>query len=286
MASGLNENIEILGRVLHVQTELTDGQEPKVRTTVYDGGRIVATRETVLKTSGGDDEALGNIRRQHELIIDNMLKRSEQLADRKRRMIEVGPDRPSIPSRRTSPARTVQPLPKVATPFLETSLRCRRLVGPFSLALSSSAAGDPSSGDLLEVAVSWIGDITASPVFLDLRLDEQVRFLDLKERFDSWRSGRLDPEQSSELLWDTVTFADHLAEINQRQELADFDHKLLLWALTEVAEQGLSGEILTQLETQRGRDRSLDMVLDHPDLADPGCMPEILMSLIDRTMPD
>lgn len=286
MASGLNENIDILGRVLHVQTELTDGEKPTVRSTVYDGGRIVATRETTPETPLGDGEALDSIRRQHELIVDNMVRRSEELAARKRRMIESGPDQPRTPSRRTPPARVVQPLPEVTTPFLETSLRCRRLVGPFSLALSSTAAGDPSSGDLLEVAVSWIGDITASPVFPDLRLDEQVRFLDLRERFGSWRSGRLDPEQSSELLWDTVAFADHLAEINQRRELANFDHELLLWALAEVTEQGLSAEVLAQLETQRGRDRSLDMVLDHPDLADPGCMPEILMSLIDRTLPE
>ncbi len=61
MASGLNENIDILGRVLHVQTEMTQGEEPRVRAALLDGGRIVATRETVLERSVGDDDALDGV---------------------------------------------------------------------------------------------------------------------------------------------------------------------------------------------------------------------------------
>ncbi len=285
MASGLNENIDILGRVLHVQTEMTQGEEPRVRTTVYDGGRIVATRETVLERSVGDDDALDSIRRQHELIIDNMVRRSEELAARKRRMIEEGPEAPHTAAPPMQPPRTSHGLPDASDPRVQKSLSCRRLVGPFSLALSSSAAGDPSSGDLLEAAVSWIGRITASPVFPELRLDEQVRFLDLRDRFGEWRRGGLEPEASSELLWDTVAFADQLLEINQRRDLAAFDHKLLLWALAEIGSRGMTEEIMTRLESQRGRDRALDTVLDHPDLAEPDLLPGILMSLMDRTLP-
>ena len=287
MASGLNENIDILGRVLHVQTEMTQGDEPRVRTTVYDGGRIVATRESALEDGlGDDDEVLHRIRHQHELIIENMIKRSEQLAARKRRMIEEGPEAPRSVEPRTQSTRANHGLPDASDPLVQKSLSCRRLVGPFSLALSSAAAGDPSSGDLLEVAVSWIGEITASPVFPELRLDEQVRFLDLRDRFGAWRSGGLGPEASSELLWDTVAFADQLLEINQRRDLAAYDHKLLLWALAEIGSQGMTEEIMTRLESQRGRDKVLDTVLDHPDLAEPDRLPEILMSLIDRTLPD
>ncbi len=111
--------------------------------------------------------------------------------------------------------------------------------------------------------MSWIGRITASPVFPELRLDEQVRFLDLRDRFGEWRRGGLEPEASSELLWDTVAFADQLLEINQRRDLAAFDHKLLLWALAEMGGRGMTEEIMTRLESQRGRDRALDTVLDH-----------------------
>ncbi len=287
MATGLNENIEILGRVLHVQTELTPADEPRVRTTVYDGGRIIASRESVLdKGATGDDEVLGVIRHQHELIIDNMVSRSEQLVARKRRIIEAGPETPRPAGLMTSSARAVHDLPDASDPFVATSLRCRRLVGPFSLALSSMSAGDPSSGDLLEVAVAWIGEITASPVFPDLRLDEQVQFLDLRDRFGRWRDGGLGHEESSELLWDTVAFADLLSEINQRRALAVFDHALLLWALAEVGSKGMTEEVMDQLESQRGRDKALDTVLDHPALAEPDRLPEILMSLIDRTLPE
>ncbi len=43
--SGMIDKIAVLGREFTIQTEFVPGERAKVRTLVYDGGRLVSSRE-------------------------------------------------------------------------------------------------------------------------------------------------------------------------------------------------------------------------------------------------
>ena len=45
MISGLNQEVDVLGRAFHFQTELTRRGDLFIRTEVFVGGKVVATRD-------------------------------------------------------------------------------------------------------------------------------------------------------------------------------------------------------------------------------------------------
>ncbi len=287
MATGINENISILGREFHIQTEVSLGEDPKIRTTVYDGGRIVASRDVPADPDRqSEDEILEQIRAQHGLIIDNLITRSAALAKRK------GGAPPSSGSRdaasvaaKDRATRTRHPLPAGSDPSLRRALRTRRLVGPFSQRFSAYGVPPTSCDTDLEAAGTSIDSIMGSPACRGLRLDEQIRFFDLKERIDLWRTGG-DPDVDPAALLDDITaFARHLHAINDRRELADFDHRLLLWAIGAIGSAGITDDSLGHLQSLRGRDLALDHLLDGPGDIDQDHVLELLIGLLDRTLP-
>ena len=52
MISGLNQEVSVLGRAFHFQTELTRKGDLFIRTEVFVGGKVVATRENRLDRAG------------------------------------------------------------------------------------------------------------------------------------------------------------------------------------------------------------------------------------------
>ncbi len=287
MATGINQNIEILGRVFHIQTELCFGDDPKIRTTVYDGGRVVASREMPADPSHRTEgEILDQIRAQHGLIIDNLVTRSSTLAEQKRESAPAEiPRHAASRTARGRAARAGHPLPAGSDPSLRRSLRTRRLVGPFSQRFAGGGERIEGSDSELEAAGAAIYAVMGSPAFRGLRLDEQIHFFDLKERIDLWRVGG-DPHPNADSLLDDVTsLAHHLAAINDRRELTHFDHRLLLWALGAIGSDGVTRDILGHLESLGGRDADLDRLLVEGASIDKDRLIEVLIGLLDRTLP-
>ncbi len=54
--AGFIDKIALLGREFTIQTELIEGESAKIRTLVYDGGRLVTSRESDLDPGAAADE--------------------------------------------------------------------------------------------------------------------------------------------------------------------------------------------------------------------------------------
>jgi hypothetical protein len=287
MVDGINENVEVFGRVFHVQTEVTDGMRPKIRTTVFLDGAVVASREAPVDRG---DTSEGGIRDrmafQHALLIANLVKRTAEFEAMAAKPFV--PEAPERAARRpeTAPLRGVTRPEPDNDPVLLASVDARRLIGPFSLALQPSPYHDDEAvRNRLETAGKMIDEIMAAPGFSDIRLDEQVRFFDLKDRIASWRGTGRDPETGAEILLAAVIFAGHLRRISDRHELAEFDHKLLTWAIWSIGRDGVTDEVLGHLRALYGRDAELDRLLDQPDPVARDRLLEVLLGLLDRTLP-
>ena len=82
--SGLIDKIAVLGREFTIQTEYVPGENAKVRTLVYDGGRLVTSREI----PAGDENDRGvniddTVHRQHQRIAKTLLTRAKELEEAK-----------------------------------------------------------------------------------------------------------------------------------------------------------------------------------------------------------
>jgi hypothetical protein len=112
-----------------------------------------------------------------------------------------------------------------------------------------------------------------------------VRFFDLRERVAAWRGGGRDAEEGSRIVLAMVAFAAHLRRISDRRELQAFDHGLLTWALGAVSRDDVSVETLGHLQALAGRDVELDGLLVQPDPVEKNRLLEVLLGLLDRTLP-
>jgi hypothetical protein len=287
MANGVSENVEVFGRVFHVETRVVDGAETQVRTSVALDDAVVATRDSRLYP--GDDPEVDLrelIESQHARIISNLLARDVEfevaaetgVPEEQPTLVAEGP---------ASPKPTEISLPGLENdPDLHSSVNVRRLIGPFSLALRPSPDHDPSAVCArLARAAEMVAHIMGSPSFPDIRLDEQVRFVDLQKNLEHWESGDRDPEQASKILLQMMVFAGHLRRISDRRSLKALDHTLLTWALFAVGPFGTIDDVLPYLEPLYGRDVDLDRMLDEPDSADPEQLHHILKELLERTQP-
>jgi len=286
VVDGLFEEIRILGRVFEIRTEVIIGADVVVRTTVVAGGQFVGSRESVVDAERqGGVSIRERIGAQHAQIIDNLTRRAGELEAEQRGEAAPAPvtpvaDRRSLSTGKETPKPGLDPSSPLAL-----SVRVRQLIGPFSIDLARHAPNDPRAlRASLELAVKHIDDIMASPMFPRIRLDEQVRFFDLRERIATWRAGGRDPDVGSDI-WDQIAvFARHLRRVSDRRELVEFDYQLLTWAIMTVGQHGVSSETLSDLTALYGRDANLDRLLEHPDEFDKESLLGILMTILDQTM--
>ncbi len=287
MVDGINENVEAFGRVFHVQTEVTGHEQPVIRTTVFLEGTVVASRKTPLGGRDLPDDALRDrLGVHHGRIVEN-LQRTAGLE-----VLMASSDAPepasSAPSggRGTRPSKEAPRPDPEADPRLLSSIQVRQLIGPFSQALRPSPYHDDEAVRArVEGAARMIDAIMTAPHFSDVRLDEQVRFFDLRERVAAWRGDGRGTEAASQILLAMVTFAAHLRRISDRRELVAFDYKLLTWAMGVVGRDGASAEALRHLRALAGRDAELDELLGQERPVDGQRLLEVLMGILDRTLP-
>jgi hypothetical protein len=286
VVDGLHQQIQIIGRIFDIRTEVVIDAEAVVRTTVVAGGQFVGSRESTVDPERQPRITVREqIGAQHSQIIENLQKRAAELEAEE--SAEVAPvPTPPVAQRRSLSANEEAPRPELDQDSrLAFSVRVRQLIGPFSLDLGQRAPSDPRAlRTSMKLAAKYIDEIMASPTFSEIRLDEQVRFFDLKERLASWRNGDRDGEAGSEVWEQIAVFAKHLRRVSDRRELVEFDYQLLTWAIMTVGQRGVNTEILSDLTALYGRDPDLDRLLEYPEEVEKEPLLEALMGILDRTI--
>ena len=266
MISGLNQEMDVFGKAFHFQTELTRKGDLYVRTEIFVGGKIVATRESRLEHGGrmlDDDRLRALMKEHHGRVIERILKRVKKYQEGKQPAARPAASLPAFDGRRPE---------EFAPPSDETreaaasAVRIRRIFGRFRLRLGLGkevpAAELP---ERLETAARGFAWILNSPTFQELRLDEQIRCHLASEQVSAWLAGEREIAQAREIWTEIAAFEAQVTAINNRAELLTFDRQLLNWAAYRVQANGMSPEIFDQLQWLAGRDPELDALLDNVD---------------------
>ncbi len=268
MISGLNQEVEVLGKTFHFQTELTRKVHLYVRTEVFVGGKVVATRENRIGLAGRgkpDEEGILTLmKKQHNRVIERTLERVKAYSEKKQEQ-PAAPPVASLPAFDGQPAESFG-LPSEATrKAAATAVRIRRIFGKLRLRIGLDSTVPPAElAARLETAARGFAWIIKSPTFREIRLDEQMRCNLVNEQVSAWLAGDRDQAQAREIWAEIVTFNDYVAAINLRSELIAFDRQLLKWAAYQVHNHGMSTEVLDKVQWLAGRDQELDRLLDKP----------------------
>lgn len=292
MISGLNQEVDVLGRTFHFQTELSRRGDLFVRTEVFVGGKIVATRESRVNRTGRlDEEALRALMKDyHGRVIESTVERVKTYQARKQDLASRRPP-PRHPARPSAPAFDLREAESLAPPSEETrkaaasAVRIRRVFGKFRLRLGlDKTVPEDQIGTRLETAARGFAWIKTSPTFQEIRVDEQLRCNLVNDQVVEWLAGSgRDPARAAEIWSEIVTFNDYVAEINNRAELIVFDRQLLTWAAYQIQSEGVTDEVLDQLQWLTGRDPRLDKLLDKPAEADAESWFPLLCDVLART---
>ncbi len=269
MISGLNQEVSVLGKTFHFQTELTQKGDLFVRTEVFVGGKVVATREHRLNRAGlgklDEDGLRALMKEQHQRVIERTLERVKTYQEKKREQ-QPAQTAASLPVFDGQQAANFVPPSEESRAAASSAVRIRRIFGRFRLRLGLGA--DVPTAELpkrLATASRGFAWIINSPTFQEIRLDEQLRCNLVSDQVKAWLAGDRDPDRATQIWSEVVTFNDYVAAINNRAELITFDRQLLSWAAFQVQNRGMSDAVLDQLQWLAGRDTELDELLDKPD---------------------
>ena len=269
MISGLNQEVTVLGRTFHFQTELTRKEELYIRTEIFVGGKIVATRESLLareqRAKLDDDEIRALMKEHHALVIESTLKRVETYQSRKPALEDTGPIEP-IQAFDVQKAESLGPPDSDMRDAVSSAIRIRRIFGKVRLRLGLEPVlpEDEITGRLATASrgFAWV---IGTPTFEEIRVDEQMRCHLVSEQVNDWLASEAkDPAEAKRIWSEIVRFNDYVAEINNRADLIAFDRQLLMWTALQIQQAGISDMILDHLQWLAGRDLQLDKLLDRP----------------------
>ena len=284
--SGLIDKIAVLGRKFTIQTEYVPGENARVRTLVYDGGRLVTSREI----PAGDENDRGvnlddTVHQQHQRITRTLITRAKELEEAKTTTRETPTPKPE-PAPAPPPSAKTSARPEVVPgSHLETAIAIRQTIGPFGLAFAHPA---PTTAEgykqTLESVAAAIDAIREAPTYDAIRLDEQLTMIALKSQLETWHMADEDLVIATEI-WPTVeSFAYHLQKINNRSDLVAFDHDMLTWSMSELGKGAITEEMIDGLAGLGGRDADLDDFIRNPEGTEPFGLLEILLRLMDQTL--
>ena len=289
MISGLNQEIELLGKTFHFQTELSDQGGLSIRTEVFVGGKVIATRENRIDAAAqAESDAVVRtwMKDQHQQTITTFVARARryQMRGNTSEPASEAPEAPApapvqsegVPETPPAAATTEKATPAADappasdSPELAAALRVRRFFASFR------AAVDVGKDSLIETlppdlkrrlaktaqTLTWM---IRSEMFTQIRIDEQARCHLLKEQIDEWLTGGCDPWRGAQIWSNVVDFGQYLAEVNLRSELVAHDQQLIIWALGAVASRGMTAEVRECIEPLYGRHPKLDQLLDKPE---------------------
>lgn len=283
---GFIDKITVLGREFTIQTEFIPGEATKIRTLVYDGGRLVTSREIPAGGKSDSETAVeAAVRQQHHRVTETLVKRAEELSSAKKASQAPPPSKPpSSPAPPTNAKKRHRPLVERGS-RLETAIAIRQTIGPFGLAFAhpgpSTAEGYERTLESVDAALDAIRE---APTYHAIRLDEQLTMIALKSQLETWRMADRDIMMSTEIWLTVESFAYHLQKINNRADLVSFDHEMLTWAMSELGRGKITDELTEGLRGLGGRDAELDGFLRDPSSTDQLGLLEILLGLMDRTL--
>lgn len=272
--SGINQEVELLGKTFHLQTQVSASPELCIRTEIFIGGKLVATRQTPLEEiDAADSKALREeMQAQHKRILHSVVERARRYQERQQEPPpEAGPP-PDAGPPPTAPTETTvvdnvdsgMGRPSAQGPKVEVALRVRRLYEQFRLRLLIPRQPSKNLGERLENAEREFAWILSCDIFDRIRIDEQLRFNLLHDQIQEWLHGGRSAVRAAQIWSEIVAFLKYLGEVNNRAELAAFDRDLLRWAIRTVDQQGMSPRALEHLGMIRGRDEELDRLLSEP----------------------
>ena len=282
MITGLNQNLDILGRVFHIQTEVSGEEDLFIRTAVFVSGKIVATRESKVDPSQRDNEDTIKdlMEKQHRIIYENVVERAKNFQARKRESA-ISPEVP-LPTGGSGELPGEPPSPEL-NPVINSSIRVRRIFGEFRQRIEAiSEKGDQNATVRLDQAAEYINIIIGSPSFSDFRVDEQVGFNILKYQINEWNQSPRDQDQGDRIWAEVVTFVNYLEEVNNRIELIAFDQALLKWAIHTMKKDGKTFQVQISLASLFGRNINLDRMLNGLEKADDDAWLELLQRLLSK----
>jgi hypothetical protein len=76
-AIGLNDNVEFMGKQLHIQTELLRATEPGVFTQIFSNGRVIFSKKTAYSHDSCDIQELMN--NQHAQVIRSLAEKEGRI---------------------------------------------------------------------------------------------------------------------------------------------------------------------------------------------------------------
>ena len=143
MITGFNQEVDILGRTFHFQTELSRRPSLLIRTEVFVGGKVVATRENLLdpaaEPSRLDEGALrADMKAQHQRVIQSTVERVTAFQERKQEPPEPATG-PGLPAYSTGQVATLAPPSAEMKKKVGTAIRIRRIFSKFRLRLGLGA---------------------------------------------------------------------------------------------------------------------------------------------------
>ena len=269
MNSGLNQEVHVLGRTFHFQTELTRKGDLFVRTEVFVGGKVVATREKRINPDPhralDEETLLAAMKTQHNAVIASTIERVKTYRKQKDAQQAADTAPPEALAFDPPKAKQASPPSEDARAAAASAVRIRRIFGRFRLRLGlGESLSQAEIVERLETAGRGFTWILSAPTFEEIRVVEQMRCHLVHDLVNEWLAGDRDSAGASRIWSEIVTFNQYVAEINNRAELIAFDRQLLMWAAYQVQNGGISDEIRDQLQWVSGRDLELDRLLDRP----------------------
>lgn len=283
--SGFIDKISVLRREFTIQTEFIAGEVAKIRTLVYDGGRLVTSREIPAGGKSDSEAAVeAAVRQQHQRVTETLIKRAEELSTAKNAPQPEPPQRPPAAPKSPDPKRKKLPVVEPGS-RLAAAIAIRQTIGPFGLAFAHPAPKTAEGyGRALEAVDAALDAIRKAPTYDAIRLDEQLTMIALKSQIETWRMADKDIMMATEI-WPTVeSFSYHLQKINNRSDLVSFDHEMLTWAISELGRGKITRELTDGLRGMGGRNSDLDRFLRNPSGTAQLEVLEILLGLMDQTL--
>lgn len=84
-APGLNDNVEFLGKHLHVQTERIGFPTPRIVTQVFSNGRVVFSKKNELPAQGFDSQEFAKVQ---ELMRNQHLQTIREIQEKQKRILD------------------------------------------------------------------------------------------------------------------------------------------------------------------------------------------------------
>ncbi len=224
---GINQSVNLLGKTFHAQTELCGGA---IRTEIFLGGRVVATREQKLegdKLEGGKEAMRAHLLSYHKKVLSGLLDRASSYQGLQSAPASSGNAR-SHRQQKVEPAgASVGPREApLDSEKLELGLRVRHLFEQLWERLGTNdSRSEKGWGDRLERASRAFAWIRKSPIFTHTRIAEQVRIEVLQQQVGEWLDNGRDSEKAAQL-WSAIeALSRYTAEINNRADLVAFDRR-------------------------------------------------------------